>query len=67
MKFKFKGLSPFEEDVTPNFMGEAEIPTVVREFETMENAIEYVAKNRGFMVTDDKKLAFVVRNIQQIN
>jgi hypothetical protein len=66
MKFEFKSLSIYEEEAIPNFMGESNINWVVREFDSMTQAIECVNANHGFMITDDGERAFVVRNIKLV-
>ncbi|MDR0299441.1 MAG: hypothetical protein LBI13_05090 [Streptococcaceae bacterium] len=66
MKFEFKGISSFEEKATPNFMGEADSHSVIKEFENIDSAIQYVNFHQGFMVTDNGKFAFVVRNIKEV-
>ena len=67
MKFKFSGLSSYEEKEMPNFMGEAESHTVIKEFDSMEQAVQHVAAHSGFMVTDCGKFAFHVRTITQVD
>lgn len=66
MKFEFKGLSSYEENSMPNFMGDAEIRSVIQEFINMDEAIEYVSKHHGFVKTEDGKFAFEVRNISAV-
>ena len=66
MKFEFKGLSSDEENSMPNFMGDAEIRSVIQEFINMDEAIEYVSNHHGFVKTEDGKFAFEVRNISAV-
>ncbi|KZK36830.1 hypothetical protein [Lactococcus taiwanensis] len=66
MKFEFKGLSSYEENSMPNFMGDAEIRSVIQEFINMDEAIEYVSNHHGFVKTEDGKFAFEVRNISAV-
>jgi hypothetical protein len=68
MKFKFKGVSSFEENAQPNFMGEASSYNhiVLRDFDDMDEAVKYVVEHHGFMVTDSGKHAFVVRYISEV-
>jgi hypothetical protein len=66
MKFEFKGLSSYEENSMPNFMGDAEIRSVIQEFINMDEAIEYVSNHHGFVKTEDGKFAFEVRNISAL-
>lgn len=67
MRFEFKGLSSFEEDAACDYMGDANIPSVIREFDNISSAISYINAHQGFMTTDDNTFAFVVRNIKQVN
>ncbi|AYG01361.1 MAG: hypothetical protein FWH31_08805 [Streptococcaceae bacterium] len=66
MKFEFKSLSVYEEDVMPNYTADGKLNYVVREFEDMAQAIKYVTDHHGFMTTDDGSRAFEVRNIQLV-
>ena len=66
MKFEFKGLSSYEENSMPNFMGDAEIRSVIQEFINMDEAIEYVSNHHGFVKTEDGKFDFEVRNISAV-
>lgn len=63
MQFEFKGLSSVEERTMPNFMNEADNHAVVRDFDNMDAAINYVADHKGFITTNDGKFSFVVKNI----
>lgn len=67
MKFKFSGISSFEEKATPNFMGEADSHSIIKEFDSMEQAIQYVVDSNGFMITDNGKFAFHVRTITEVD
>lgn len=66
MKFKFKGLSSYEENATPNYVGQTMIKSVVKEFNDMDEAIEYLSNHHGFVTTEDGKYAFEVRNISAV-
>ncbi len=67
MKFKFSGISSYEEKATPNFMGEANSHSITKEFDSMEQAIQHVVDSNGFMVADNGKFAFHVRTITQVD
>ncbi|RZI49377.1 hypothetical protein [Lactococcus kimchii] len=66
MKFEFKGLSSYEEDSMPNYVGDVKIRSVVQDFADMDEAIEYVSHQHGFVKTEDGKFAFEVRNISAV-
>lgn len=66
MKFEFKSLSLYEEDVMPNYTADGKLNYVVRDFDSMDQAVRYVTEHHGFMVTDDGSRAFEVRNIQLV-
>ena len=66
MKFKFSGISSYEEKATPNFMGEANSHSIIKEFDNMDQAIQHVVDNNCFIVTDNGKFAFHVRTITQV-
>lgn len=66
MKFKFKCLSPFEEQAMPNFMGDANMyaPTVIKCFESINEAVKHVAEHDGFIIDNDNNFAYRVKSIE---
>ena len=66
MKFEFKGLSSYEENSTPNYVGDTKVCSVIQDFVNMDEAIEFVSNHHGFIKTEDGKFAFEVRNISAI-
>lgn len=48
-------------------MGEANSHSIIKEFDSMDQAIQHVVDNNGFMVTDNGKFAFHVRTITQVD
>ena len=66
MKFKFKSLSSFEEKSLPNFTGENNGSSIIKEFNSMDEAIRHVAENHGFVKTEDELHSFVVRSISEV-
>lgn len=67
MKFKFKSLSSFEEKSLPNFTGENNGSNIIKEFNSMDEAIKHVAENHGFIKTEDESYSFIVKSISKIN
>lgn len=47
-------------------MGEANSHSIIKEFDSMDQAIQHVVDNNGFMVTDNGKFAFHFRTITQV-
>ena len=50
MKFEFKGLSSYEENSTPNYVGDTKVRSVIQDFVNMDEAIEFVSNHHGFRV-----------------
>ena len=48
MKFEFKGLSSYEENSTPNYVGDTKVRSVIQDFVNMDEAIEFVSNHHGF-------------------
>ena len=55
MKFEFKGLSSYEENSTPNYVGDTKVRSVIQDFVNMDEAIEFVSNHHGFIKTEDGK------------
>ncbi|NOS46765.1 hypothetical protein HA468_19805, partial [Acinetobacter baumannii] len=53
MKFEFKGLSSYEENSTPNYVGDTKVRSVIQDFVNMDEAIEFVSNHHGFIKTED--------------
>ena len=66
MQFKFSGLSHYEQDARTNFMSNIVSHSVVLDFENIEAAIQYAVERNNYMITNDGKFAFVVRNIAEM-
>ena len=66
MRFEFKSLSTYEEVATPNFMGGVNYHSLIQEFDSMAEAVKYVTDHHGYLITDNGKFAFEVRNISLI-
>ena len=50
-----------------HWVSEGLIPvSIIKEFDSMDQAIQHVVDNNGFMVTDNGKFAFHVRTITQV-
>ena len=49
MKFEFKGLSSYEENSTPNYVGDTKVRSVIQDFVNMDEAIEFVSNHHGFI------------------
>jgi len=66
MKFKFNSLSSFEEKSLPNFTGENNGSSIIKEFNNMDEAIKHVSENHGFLKTEDELHSFMVRSISEV-
>ncbi|RZI49340.1 hypothetical protein [Lactococcus kimchii] len=66
MKFKFKGIAAYEETEN-NYIGANRDFSLVKEFDSFESAIDYVAAHKGFLLSEDGKSAFNVLTISEIN
>ena len=59
MKFEFKGLSSYEENSTPNYVGDTKVRSVIQDFVNMDEAIEFVSNHHGVRVEFySKRLTF---------
>lgn len=65
MKFKFKGIASYEEPVN-NYVGAVKNLSAVKEFGSFQEAIDYVADQKGFLMSEDGKSAFNVLTISEI-
>ena len=58
MKFEFKGLSSYEENSTPNYVGDTKVRSVIQDFVNMDEAIEFVSNHHGFIKTEEETYTY---------
>ncbi|AYG01286.1 MULTISPECIES: hypothetical protein [Lactococcus] len=65
MKFQFKGISSYEEHEESNYVG-AVHKSVILEFANLQDAINYSADHKDFIISEDGKSAFRVLEICEL-